>query len=182
MIKIDVIKFNREYDNPKFGSKTYYFKAILEDGREVEFSSAKKEQTKFDQGGEYEEGKDVEITEKTTKSSGKPYLFMDVIREAFTPGAPRKSSAVEKKYMMREVALEATLDTLVKTEYTLKNDFELIRDNYVDFLEAHSTTDNEGKAASNALRRSIQGIEIFGMTTLEQIIGRAEKFLAWYAS
>ena len=71
------INFASEYKNESSNTTTYYFWCETEDGRKGQFSTNKREQTKFSIGTEYH----VTIEKKVAKKSGNEYLFFDTVKD-----------------------------------------------------------------------------------------------------
>lgn len=89
------VEFKRDFQSQH--GTIYYFQCSMENGDSFEFSTNKRDQSKFVQGQSY----NYTIEQKTYKSSGKSYMAGDIVKEQqkpFTKGS--YSSAVNKESIM----------------------------------------------------------------------------------
>ena len=110
MEKVKSIQFNREWQGPK--GMVYYFNIEFYNGDKGQFSSAKKEQTKFEIDKEYSVTK-----EKKTNKNG-DYFFFNIDKPAFVPGGNNSGGPKEDYWSKSEVVL--TVSTNHSLEYAIK--------------------------------------------------------------
>ena len=121
MEKVKEVTYSREWDSPN--GKTYYFNITFDSGLSGQFSTNKKDQTKFRVGDEY----DVTIVEKVSKT-GTKYNFIDKVKSKnFDP----KVSYYDRPEIQARITAAKSLELAIKEV--------LIDENLV--IEGYSITD-----------------------------------------
>lgn len=174
-VKTTQIEFNREWEynhKDKDGKDTstmiYYFNITLDDGTTGEFSTNKREQTKF------EEGKSYDITIEVKTNTRGEYNKIDIKKEPYKGG--NKYDPEVQAQIVRSVAIECAINTVTFHSTMDTDTYGILTRDYNAWINSKGKGIQSSINAQAALKRAVMTVQNENTMIYDDIIVRADKY------
>ncbi len=170
------ITFGRSWDGPK--GTIFYFNIQFEDGIAGEFSTTKREQTKFVIGTE------VLYSYEDTSNARGPFVKIDLVKETYTGGGGGKKSPEVQRSILANVCLDCAinaiynLDLADKAKPDLKNVFD-VADKFYNYIKTKSNNDTQANISLQARLKDVTMILVkfksLGINSSDKVLEYVDK-------